>query len=159
MRQPYLATPASGTLQENYSYMSTWSSSPLRWASLLFSHLYSRPLIGCVMQLRAGTIRNNAMQLMQSSNANAFFWRSWYSSRPCLRMLIKYGNMKIVYVICYMSATSPKLGTGGSRHWSATIIRQYGKPLMFWVMTQQKRRQRSFATPADEWSRGVSVAT
>jgi len=33
-----------------------------------------------------------------------------------------------------------------------TIIME--KPLRFWVMTQQKRQRRSFATPADEWSRG-----
>jgi len=48
--------------------------------------------------------------------------------------------------------TSPKLGTGGLRRWSATITRQYGKPLRFWVMTQQQQRRRSFATPAEEWA-------
>ena len=53
--------------------------------------------------------------------------------------------------------TSPKLGTGGLRHWLVTIT-QHGKPLRFWVMMQQKRRWRSFATPVDEWSYGVTIS-
>ena len=90
--------------------------------------------------------------------------KSWRALRPvagqAVQWVSEYGTcMTWHYQIVIELTTSLKLGTGDFRHWSATITRQYGKPLRFWVMTQQKRRRRCFATPADEWSRGVSVVT